>query len=252
MSRRWPGHGQDRKIRGPWGPGFSSGLATHCVSCVLAIFAMAPLILLPGCAGPLRQWGSETSLVSRAPGFDPAVLGQRRVAVLNALVGFGYEGFSHQVSRSLSRTLREEHRATAVLSPLDAISRINQAGLAKDYTELVGGYMQSGVLHQEGLRRIGEALMVDYVFQPIMASFEQSVWERFSFLGIRLFQTRVSVLRLSVQLWDAKTGAIAWESSGEATLAGEDVREYRIPFEDIAHRLWSQILKDLAPAPAAP
>jgi hypothetical protein len=212
--------------------------------------ALVVALSLCGCAGPLRQWGSETSLMSRAPGFDPAVLAQRRVAVLTAMVGFGYEGFSHQVSRSLSHTLGEEHRAMAVLTPQEAISRINQAGLSKDYTDLVAAYMQSGVLHQDGLRRIGEVLTVDYVFQPIMASFEQSVWERFSFLGIRLFQTRVSVLRLSVQLWDAKTGAIAWESSGEATLAGEDVREYRIPFEEIAHRLWRQILKDLAPAPA--
>lgn len=215
----------------------------------LAVWCVFPLMLALGCAGPLRQWGSETSLVSRAQGFDPALLGQRRVAVLNALVGFGYEGFSHQVSRSLSHVLWEEHRAMAVLSPQDAISRINQAGLSKDYTDLVAAYMQSGVLHQDGLRRIGEALAVDFVFQPIMASFEQSVWERFSFFGVRLFQTRVSVLRLSVQLWDTKTGGIAWESSGEATLAGEDVREYRIPFEEIAHRLWRQILKDLAPVP---
>lgn len=237
MRGRWGGRDQDRAV---------------VFSFLLAVMTAAPLLFLIGCAGPLRQWGSETSLVSRAPGFDPAFLSQRRVAVLNALVGFGYEGFSHQVSRSLSRTLREGHNASSVLSPQDTISRINQAGLAKDYTDLVGAYMQSGVLQHDVLRRIGEALMVDYVFQPIMASFEQSVWERFSFLGIRLFQTRVSVLRLSVQLWETKTGAIAWESSGEATLAGEDVREYRIPFEDIAHRLWGQILKDLAPAPAAP
>ena len=216
---------------------------------LLSVLLLAALLL--GCAGPLRQWGSETSLVSRAPGFDPSLLQQRRVAVVNALVGFGYEGFGHQVSRSLSHTLRDEYPALAVLSPQDAISRINQAGLSKEYTDLVAAYMQSGVLHQEDLRRIGDALMVDYVFQPIMASFEQSVWERFSFLGVRLFQTRVSVLRLSLQLWDTKTGGIAWESSGEATLAGEDVREYRIPFEEIAHRLWRQILKDLAPAPAS-
>ena len=237
MSGRWAGRGRT-SMQPVW------------IVCRPVLTSLCLIILLLGCAGPLRQWGSETSLVSRAQGFDPAILGQRRVAVLNALVGFGYEGFSHQVSRSLSHTLQEEHRVMTVLPPQDAISRINQAGLSKDYTDLVAAYMQSGVLHQDGLRRIGEALPADYVFQPIMASFEQTVWERFSFLGIRLFQTRVSVLRLSVQLWDTKTGAIAWESSGEATLAGEDVREYRIPFEEIAHRLWRQILKDLVPAPA--
>jgi hypothetical protein len=38
---------------------------------------------------------------------------------------------------------------------------------------------------------------------------------------------------------------IVGESSGEATQAGEDVREFRIPFEEIARRLWSHLLNDL-------
>ena len=32
---------------------------------------------------------------------------------------------------------------------------------------------------------------------------------------------------------------------GEATLAGEDVREFRIPFDEIARRLWAHMLDDL-------
>jgi hypothetical protein len=46
-------------------------------------------------------------------------------------------------------------------------------------------------------------------------------------------------------LWDTRTGEIIWESSGEATLAAEDVRESRIPFDEIARRLWSRMLDDL-------
>ena len=68
---------------------------------------------------------------------------------------------------------------------------------------------------------------------------------RLSILGLRIFQTRVTFLRLTLQLWDTRTGEIIWESSGEATLAAEDVREARIPFDEIARRLWSRMLDDL-------
>jgi len=68
---------------------------------------------------------------------------------------------------------------------------------------------------------------------------------RLSVLGLRILQTRVTALRLTLQLWETRTGEIVWESSGEATLAGEDIRESRIPFDEIARRLWSHMLDDL-------
>lgn len=114
---------------------------------------------------------------------------------------------------------------------------------------MMAGHLQSGVLDRDMLAKIGRAVDADLVFLPLMAWFEQSISERFSFFGIRLLQTRVSVLRLSLELWDVHTGELAWEASGEATLAGEDVREFRIPFEEIAEHLWARLLTDLHPAP---
>ncbi len=84
---------------------------------------------------------------------------------------------------------------------------------------------------------------------PGMGTFRQMMSGRLSLFGFRLFQTRTSLLRPTIQLWDTRTGRIAWESSGEATLAAEDVREVRIPFEDIAEHLWERLLKGLHPNP---
>jgi hypothetical protein len=71
--------------------------------------------------------------------------------------------------------------------------------------------------------------------------------DRFRFFGLRVFQTRVTILRLSLQIWDAYTGEIVWESSGEGTMAAEDVRDVMIPFEEITQKLWIKILADLWP-----
>ena len=202
-------------------------------------------VMLTGCAGPLKQWGAETSLVAKAPSFAPSALENERVAVLNAVVGITLEGFSHQVSRSLGAALEQSGRPIKVVSAHETLSMINEAGLAVEYQDMVSGYTRTGILHRPVLEKIGQAVEAKYVLQPTLATFSQSMSGRLSFFGLRLIQTRISILRLTVQLWDTRTGKIAWESSGEMTLAGEDVREFRIPFEDIAQRLWERMLRDL-------
>jgi hypothetical protein len=202
-------------------------------------------MLLSACVGPLQQWGAQTSLMLKAPSFKSSTLEGEPIAVLNAVVGVGLEGYSHQVSRSLFNTLEQARPTLKVISPLDMLSQINREGLAAEYAAMVSQYLQSGILDRMALEKVSKALNARYVFQPSMAAFAQSVSGRFSIFGLRLIQTRVSTLRLSVQIWDARSGEIVWEATGEATLAGEDVREYRIPFEEIASLLWWRMLRDL-------
>lgn len=203
------------------------------------------LLLLTACAGPLKQWGEETSFIAKAPSFDPSVLERERVAVLNAVVGFGLEGYTHLVSRSLHEALARSHPPIKAISAHETLSRLNRQDLATPYAEMVSEYVRNGILKRAVLERIGRALEVGYVFQPSMAAFSQSTSGRLSVLGLRLFQTRISTCRLSIQIWDTRSGEIVWESYAEGTLAHEDVREFRIPFEEIAGRLWQRMLQDL-------
>ncbi|MGZ8393834.1 MAG: hypothetical protein ACXWWJ_03610 [Nitrospira sp.] len=203
------------------------------------------ILLSVACVGPLQQWGEETTFRPKTTSFDPSTLKKEQVTVLNAVVGFGLEGYAHQVSRSLSSVL--DQRPTLILSlPVhDALNRINREGLTEEYAGMVSDYVRTGILNRAGLEKIGQAVHVAYVFQPSLASFSQSMSGRFSFFGLRVLQTRVTTLGMTLQLWDTRTGDIVWESSGEATLAGEDVREFRIPFGEIARRLWAHLLDDL-------
>ena len=224
--------------------------ATNLCCLPRAAVAVVVLACLVGCAGPLKQIGSEVSLVSRAPGFELSGLQGEKVGILHAVVGFGFEGYSLQVSRSLARAVKQELPRFDFIPPHEAMSVINLHGLARPYATMVMGYGQSGILERDTLQQIGRSLDANYVLLPGMAAFQQSITGRFSFFGFRLFQTRISVLRLTAQLWDTRNGRIVWESSGEATLAAEDVREFRIPFEEIAERLWAILLTDLRTPPA--
>lgn len=212
---------------------------------LLTFIWLVAAVLLVGCAGPLTQWQASTSLVSKASSFAPSALEHERVAVFNAEVSLTWEGFSHQVSRSLGAALEQRKRPIKVLPPYETLSLINEAGLAVEYQDMVSGYSRTGILHRPVLEKIGRSLDANYVFQPTLVMFSQSSSGRLSFFGLRLSQTRISILRLTMQLWDTRTGKILWESTGEATLADEDVRESRIPFEEIARHLWERMLDDL-------
>ncbi len=212
---------------------------------IVRVLMISGVLLSAACVGPLQQWGEETTFHPKTTSFDPSTLKQEQVAVLNAVGGFGLEGYAHQVSRSLSSALNQRPTPIKSLPVHDALNRINREGLTEEYAGMVSDYVRTGILNRVGLEKIGRALHVAYVFQPSLASFSQSMSGRFSLLGLRLLQTRITTLRLTLQLWDTRTGEIVWESSSEATLAGEDVREFRIPFDEIARRLWSHMLDDL-------
>jgi hypothetical protein len=110
---------------------------------------------------------------------------------------------------------------------------------------MVRTYEISGILRKTSQQKIGRALDVRYLIQVSLLQFSQDTATRFSFLGIRFLQTRSSSLRVFAQIWDVSSGAIVWEGSSSATVAGEDVREKPIPFEEVAKRAWEELLKKL-------
>ena len=142
------------------------------------------------------------SLVTEAPSFSAGDLKGEKVAILSAVVGFGLEGYSLQVSRTLSSALSSQEQTFDFIPIQMALSEINQHGLASDYTLMIAEYRQSGILNKEVLEKLGNVLHARYVIQPSMAAFNQFTSGRLSVLGLRLFHTRISTLRLSAQVWD--------------------------------------------------
>ena len=112
---------------------------------------------------------------------------------------------------------------------------------------MVSGFARSGILDRERLQRIGTVLGSRYVLQPGLAEFTQTLVDRFEVSGFKLLRTRVTTLRLWLQLWDTQAGQIVWESAGEITVAAELLRgERAVPLTEIAQDLWSRMIqKDL-------
>jgi hypothetical protein len=117
--------------------------------------------------------------------------------------------------------------------------------LAAEYADLISGFTRSGILERERLRRIGSALGSRYVLLPGLAEFNETIIDRLAISGWKFIQSRVTTLRLWLQLWDTQMGQILWESAGEITVASEFLRPERtVPLDEIAQKLWLRMIQD--------
>jgi hypothetical protein len=123
-----------------------------------------------------------------------------------------------------------------VVTELETSSRINRKGLALDFARMRNEYDQSSIVDAGTLRKISAAIGARYVFQPRLAAFSQTMMDRWMFpaLNVRLLQTRSSIMRISLQLWDAETGDLLWASVAETTMSNEAVSQDPVYFHDIA------------------
>jgi hypothetical protein len=125
------------------------------------------------------------------------------------------------------------------------MSRLNEQGLAAEYADLVSGFARSGILERERLGRIASALGARYVLQPGLGAFSETLADKFEIAGWKVIRTRITTLRLWLQLWDTETGRMLWESGAEATVAAQLLtQESTVSLETIAGRLWVRMIQD--------
>jgi hypothetical protein len=115
--------------------------------------------------------------------------------------------------------------------------------LAPAYAELISDFQRSGILERKGLQRIGSALHSRYVLLPGLAAINETMVDRFEISGWKLVSSRITTLRLWLQIWDAQTGRMLWESAGEASVASTLLRPGRtVPFDEMAQTLWLRMI----------
>jgi hypothetical protein len=133
-----------------------------------------------------------------------------------------------------------------IVSQQQTISQINQQGLAAEYNQMRVDAEQSHILDRKPLKQVGMAIGARYVFQPRLAAFTQTMYDRWTFpgAGVLLSQTRQCNLRMSVQLWDTKTGELLWASMAEGTMQSEALAKDPVYLEDAVRVTLGSIVSD--------
>jgi hypothetical protein len=200
--------------------------------------------LLAGCT-PVYLWETHTTSTPRAQSFDLAVLAHEPVVTLGPLTPAGLQGFSPFLSRGLIAAISQASPSIRAIPNHETLNAINGQGLAAEYADLISGFARSGILERERLQRIGSALGSRHMLLPGLADFNQVLVDKFEVAGIKVVTNRVITLRLWLQLWDAQTGQIVWESSGEAIVVSELLLPERIvPLDEIGQKLWLRMIQD--------
>jgi hypothetical protein len=196
------------------------------------------------CSASIYGWTVRTSATLPSGSFHPSMLEREPVAVFEAVAPGGLRGNELGLAFYLADILRTVTPEFKVVSPQETASRINTRGLASEYVRMRTDFEQSNILEASALKTLGAAVQARYVFQPRLASFTQTMTERWKVVDVRLVQTRSSILRLSLQLWDTQTGEPVWSSVAEAVLASEAALQDPVYLEDAARVALGSVLAD--------
>lgn len=205
--------------------------------------------LIAGCSSSLYGWHVRTNSSPPSPSFNQTVLTQEPVAIFGTLAQPGLLGTEIGMDTILAQVLSKVAPQMKVIPPITMLSLINGKGLTDEYTRMKTGALLSNILDRDSLQKIGKAVGARYVFQPRLTAFTQQMTERWKFkfpgFDLRVAETRSSVMRASLQLWDAETGVLHWAALAETTLQSEAFAEEPVFFEHAARVTLGSLLSDL-------
>lgn len=217
-----------------------SARAFTAASLALLVMCMA------GCGRSIYGWQVRTNSTPVAPSFDHTPIDQIRVATLPTLAAGPLQGTASGMSQYLDQTLKTLTPTWNVVTEQEVLTMINTHGLGVDYVRMRSDAEQSHLLMRQPLAKIGAALGVRYIFQPRLAAFTQTMTERWKFPGldIRVMETRSSLLRLSLQLWEAESGALIWSSAAETIMENEALTQDPVFLEDAVRLTFGSLVSD--------
>jgi hypothetical protein len=226
----------DSAIGVPW------GLMTRHVSLPIMLLLV---VVLVGCTTPFYTWEANTTATARPSSFDIGELSRQPVATIGLVAPGGLMGYSAFLSHALVTALARVSPPIRGIPAHEIANALNDQGFAMEYAELLSGFARNGIMERERLQRIGSALGLRYLLVPGMTEVNHVILDRFEFSGLKIIRTRVTLLRLWLQLWDTETGHILWESAGEIVTTSDVLQQDRIvPVVEFAELLWGRMIQE--------
>jgi len=208
------------------------------------VLALTAALLAAGC-GPVYLSDTYATSTPRPESFNVGALGGEPVATLGVVAPASLQGLSPTLSLALAAALAEVSPPIREIPTFEAVNRLTDQGLAAEYADLLTGFSRNGILERQRLRRIGSGLGSRYVMLPGLAQLDETIIDKFEAAGLKLLRNRVTTLRLWLQLWDAQTGHIVWESAGEITVSTVLLSPSRaVPLGETIQKLLFNMIQD--------
>lgn len=194
--------------------------------------AFACAFALAGCASVQEFPTSQVRSISLAAG----ELEAHGVAFITPSTATGREEEKQAVAFIFAEAMKRERPDMKVVSLPEALSAINRADLAEDYKRMYDEHRDTGLFKRGMLGQVGRITDSRYIAQIKLQEFREEAKERFGTFGIRIVETRIARVRLFLQIWDSRDGAIAWEGMEEIAYSHERINEEPVTFQKVVDR----------------
>ncbi len=206
-------------------------LTNHPAALIMFLLMITSVTLLTGCGDATKQVYSKID--HQQLSLSNGLMKEKGIAFITPSTVTGQEEEKQAVAFTFADVLEKERPDLRLVTLPETLSAINRAGFAKDYQEMFAEYKDTGIFNRETLAKIGEVTGTSYIAQLKLAGFRQGSSGRFRVFGLRLVETKHARLRLFFQIWDAESGAIAWEAVQELNWAEEKIAEDTIALQTV-------------------
>jgi hypothetical protein len=142
------------------------------------------------------------------------------LAILPVSTGEGLEGFRRLIADSLTAALRHAHKGLLVVPADSTLARLNAAGMADSYAQMIRDYVQTSILDKHTLARLADAAGSRHLLY-VRASYGEGQSVSGNFMTGYSTQ-RNQDLTLFVHVWDGARGDVVWEATARSKVsAGE-------------------------------
>ncbi|WKZ11927.1 MAG: hypothetical protein QY320_12665 [Gammaproteobacteria bacterium] len=220
--------------------GMRRSLGRACRAFAMVILASS--LLTAGCLA-MKQTRYEVE--AEAFSLGPDDLERWGIGFLTPAAATGREADKQALAYIFAKELGLARPGVKVVPLPVILSAVNAADLDQQYKRMYRDYLETGILEGTVLERVGAQGGVRFLAQLSLADFQQQSRGRFSLLGLRMVDTKLSSMRVFVQIWDSEAGAVAWEGSIELNFAYDTAAERPSPFmeaaEIAARRLYQEL-----------
>jgi hypothetical protein len=211
-------------------------------------YALGLAMALAACSSGQLNFTVEHTGLSLAPGDLEA----RGIGFLTPAAATGSETDKQAFAQNFAKALEKARPGVRIRGLAEVLNAINAGDLDQEYKEMYRDYLQTGILDAAGLADVGRISGVGYLAQLSLAGFGRGDRGRLSVLGLRMVDTKLGNLRIFLQIWDARVGAVVWEGSAELSYAYDTGREKPVTFAELcalaAARLYAELPGAATPA----
>jgi len=232
---------------------FKGGIRPVPGRLILPLIAVA-MLALSGCAN--TQLKSHTEQITSTTQVQMVKVNVRElqsdgVAFLTPSSITGQEEDRQALALAFTEKMRAARPDLRCLTLAETISAINRAGLAAEYKRMFEDARLTGIFDRETLNKVAGATGARYLVQLKLGGFRQEAKGRWGMLGIRMLETKATTIRLFLQMWDSRDGAVVWEGSQELTIAHESLAEDSISLQKAVEASAHEFLSRFPPTALA-